>query len=131
VENNVAIATPTTLMIALRTIDNVWKVERRNRNAEAIAERAGHLYNKFVSFLEDMRGLGNRLNQAQAAYQGAMGKLQNGSGNLIRQTEQLKELGAKTSKAVPRGLLPDCTELSVTNEDDGELLPRDSDRDAA
>lgn len=107
VQNNVAIATPTTLMIALRTIENVWKVERRNQNAEAIAERAGHLYGKFVGFIEDMQSLGRRLSQAQSSYIGAMGKLQSGPGNLVGQAEKLKELGAKTTKALPKGLVLD------------------------
>lgn len=114
VQNNVAIATPTTLMIALRTIENVWKVERRNQNAEAIAERAGHLYGKFVGFVEDLQGLGRRLNQAQSSFSNAMGKLQTGPGNLIGQAEKLKELGAKTTKALPKGLILDegISELS-------------------
>ena len=105
VENGVAIATPTTLMIALRTVNNVWQVERRNRNAEAIAERAGRLYDKFVGFLDDMRLVGGRLEQAKASYSGAMGKLSSGSGNILRQVEQLKELGAKTGKSLPPNLL--------------------------
>lgn len=104
---NVAIATPTTLMIALRTVANVWQVERRNRNAEAIAERAGKLYDKFVGFLDDMGDLGNRLQQARKSYDGAMGKLSGGQGNLMRQVEQLKELGAKATRTIPLGLLED------------------------
>lgn len=107
VQNNVAIATPTTLMMALRTIDNVWQVERRNRNAEAIADRAGHLYNKFVGFLEDMQKLGHRLDLAQTSYRGAMGKLHTGNGNLVSQAEKLRELGARTNKALPKGLIVD------------------------
>ena len=106
---NVAIATPTTLMIALRTVANVWQVERRNRNAEAIAERAGKLYDKFVGFLDDMGELGNRLQQARVSYDGAMGKLAGGRGNLVRQVEQLKELGAKTGRTIPPGLLDDVS----------------------
>lgn len=107
VQNNVAIATPTTLMMALRTIDSVWRVERRNRNAEAIAERAGHLYGKFIGFVEDLKSVGQRLGQAQSSYASAMGKLQNGAGNLIGQAEKLKELGARTTKSMPRGMLVD------------------------
>lgn len=100
---NVIIATPTTLALALRTAASVWQDERRNKNAEAIATRAGQLYDKFVGFTEDMRSLGKRLEQAQSTYGEAMGKLTTGSGNLLRQADMLKSLGAKTSKA----LLPD------------------------
>jgi DNA recombination protein RmuC len=115
VSNNVAIATPTTLMIALRTIANVWDVERRNRNADAIAQRAGLLYDKFVGFLDDMTTVGIRLRQASDAHSAAIGKLQSGSGNLIRQVDQLKALGARTgNKPIPAALLdaaaPDARE---------------------
>jgi DNA recombination protein RmuC len=100
VDGNVTIATPTTLMIALRTVANVWQVERRNRNAEAIADRAGKLYEKFAGFLGDMGQLGDRLTNVQKSYSNAMNKLQSGPGNLVRQVEQLKELGARTSKSL-------------------------------
>ena len=76
-------------------------VERRNKNAEAIATRAGQLYDKFVGFTEDMQMLGTRLQQAQSTYVDAMGKLTAGSGNLLRQAEKLKALGAKTGKGLP------------------------------
>lgn len=104
-ESNVTIATPTTLMMALRTVHSVWRVERRNANAEAIAERAGKLYAKFVGFLHDFAQIGDRLTQASDSYQGAMSKLRGGSGNLIWQIETLKQMGAKTTKAIPTALL--------------------------
>ncbi len=111
---NVAILTPTTLMIALRTVESVWQSERRNRNAEEIAGHAGRLYGKFVGFVEDMKALGDRLTQAQDAYQGAMGKLSTGRGNLVRRVEELKKMGAKTGKALPPTLLGDDGEEPST-----------------
>jgi DNA recombination protein RmuC len=115
-ERNVAIATPTTLMLALKTVASLWQVERRNRNADAIAERAGKLYDKFVGFLDDMKSVGERLNQAQASYAGAMDKLSDGKGNLVRQVELLKIMGAKTGKSIPpEHLDSDETEAVVTS----------------
>lgn len=105
VENNVPIATPTTLMIALRTIANLWQVERRNRNADEIAKRAGLLYDKFHGFIGDMQSLGTQLETAQRRYGSAMEKLSEGRGNIVRQVEQLKEMGAKTTKALPAALI--------------------------
>lgn len=104
-ECNVAIATPTTLMIALRTVANVWQVERRNRNAEEIALRAGRAYDKFVGFMEDMKKLGERLEQAQRSYQGAWSKLAEGRGSLTRQLEDLREMGARPKKRLSPALL--------------------------
>jgi DNA recombination protein RmuC len=104
-ENRVAIATPTTLMIALRTVWNVWQIERRNSNAEAIAKRAGDIYRKMVSFCKDMVEVGNRLNQARACHEDAMRKLSTGRENLVLQVERLKRMGAKTTKSLPADLL--------------------------
>jgi DNA recombination protein RmuC len=108
-ENNVAIATPTTLMMALRTVANVWKVERRNRSAEEIAKRAGLMYDKLVGFVEDFQKVGTQLETTHRTYNTALGKLSQGSGNLLRQAELVKDLGARTNKSLPPALLGDET----------------------
>ncbi len=107
VEGSVYIATPTTLMIALRTAANVWHGERRNRNAEEIAARAGKIYDKLLGFVESMDGLGKALGTAHRQYDKAMNQLARGSGNVLRQVEHLKMLGAKTNRSMPGHLLDD------------------------
>lgn len=104
-EKHVAIATPTTLMMALKTIGSLWQIERRNQNAEAIALRAGKLYDKFVGFVGDLKKVGDRLDQAQSSYTSALGKLSSGRGNIVGQIEQLKDMGARSAKALPAELL--------------------------
>lgn len=99
-DKSVMIATPTTLMMALRTIASTWTIERRNRNAEDIANRAGLLYEKVAGFVEAMEGLGRNLGQAQNAYGTAMDRLTRGSGNVLGQVDKLKRLGARTSKSI-------------------------------
>jgi len=106
-DRHITIATPTTLMMALRTVAHVWAVERRNTNAEAIAERAGRLYDKIAGFLENMENVGRRLDQAQAAYGEAFGQLSRGRGNVLAQVETLKDLGAKTTKSLGKDFDPD------------------------
>ncbi len=104
-ENNVAIATPTTLMMALRTVANVWKVERRNRSAEEIARVAGRMYDKLEGFVVDFQKIGTQMDTTRKTYDDAFTKLSQGRGNLLRQAEQLKELGARTNKSLPSALL--------------------------
>ena len=100
-DRDVMIATPTTLMMAMRTVQNLWVIERQNQNAAQIAERAGKLYDKFEGFVKDLDTVGTRLNQAQDAWHGAKSKLVEGPGNVVRQTEMLKRLGAATKKSLP------------------------------
>jgi DNA recombination protein RmuC len=103
-DQKVAIATPTTLTTTIQTIAAMWKVERQNENADAIADRAGKLYDKFVNFAGDLADIGARIAQAGGAYDKALTKL-SGAGGLVRQAEMLKAMGAKTSKSLPQDLL--------------------------
>lgn len=100
----VAIATPTTLTTVMMTVASMWKVERQNRNADNIAARAGKLYDKFAGFMADLQKIGERIEQAQASYAGAINKL-SGAGGLIRQAELLKAMGARSTKSLPQDLI--------------------------
>ena len=117
VENNVPIATPTTLMIALRTIANLWQVERRNRNADEIAKRAGLLYDKFVGYAANLQKLGTHLDRARDSYDESLKQLSTGPGNIVRQIEQLKLMGAKTSKTLPTSLIGEDDDSSDSSPD--------------
>lgn len=99
-ERQVVMVTHTTLMATLRTIHGIWKHERIARNHLEIADRAGKLYEKFVGFTEDLIKVGQQMDQAKRAYSDAMGKLSEGPGNLVRQVEMLKQLGARTNKGI-------------------------------
>lgn len=95
---NIVIVSPTTLIATLRTISSIWKQENQNKNALEIARQGGALYDKFQGFTEDLLSIGKHINNTQSTYQDAMKKLTEGNGNLVRKTEQLKKLGAKTTK---------------------------------
>ncbi|MDK9774957.1 MULTISPECIES: DNA recombination protein RmuC [Vibrio] len=107
-EQNIILVSPTTLLVALRTIDNLWRNERQNENAQLIAERAAKLYDKLRLFVDDMEGLGGALDKANQTYQGAMNKLATGRGNVIRQAESFKQLGVE----VKRPISPDLAQLA-------------------
>ena len=102
---NIVIVSPTTLIATLRTIASIWKQEYQNKNALEIARQSGALYDKFVAFTEDLKNIGKHLDGTQKAYVESMKKLYEGSGNLIRRTENLKKLGAKASKQMDQRLL--------------------------
>ena len=113
-DKKIMIVSPMNLFIALKTIANIWKQEHQNRNVLEIAKQSGALYDKFVGFIEDLKMVGDRMDQAKISYKGAMSKLIEGSGNLVRRAEKIKELGAKTSKQIPQKIL-DRAELDNDN----------------
>lgn len=104
-EKNVVIVSPSTLLATLATIDSVWKQEYQNKNAMEIAARGGALYDKFTLFAESMITIGQRIDQTQQSYDEAMNRLSTGHGNVVRQVEMLRELGAKVSRQIPGGVV--------------------------
>ena len=121
-KHNIAIATPTTLMMALRTVAQVWAVERRNRNAEKIAKRAGLLHDKVAGFVDSMNDVGKALEQARKSYDTAFDRLSRGRGNLLSQVEKLKDLGAAATKSIAA----DTGEHDDGDESDAALPEPDS-----
>jgi DNA recombination protein RmuC len=113
-ERRIVITSPTTLLATLRTVAAIWTQEKRTRNAEMISTEAGKLYEKFVGFTEDLIAIGKKLEGAKEDYDKAMNKLSSGPGNLVRKTEQLKQMGAKAGKSVN----PRLIERSMTDSDE-------------
>lgn len=104
-KNNIVLVSPTTLIATLRTISSIWRQEQQSRNAMEIARQGGLLYDKFVSFHEDLLKVGKHLDESSKVYSEAMKKLHDGKDNLMRKAERLKELGAKTTKNMDGRLL--------------------------
>ncbi len=104
-ERRILLISPTNLIAALRMIANLWRVEYQNKNVQEIARQSGELYDKFVGFLEDLQDIGNKLDATHKAFDASMNKLSSGKGNLIRRVENIRSLGSKTSKEIPRSLL--------------------------
>jgi DNA recombination protein RmuC len=104
-EMNIVIVSPSTLLATLRTIASIWRQENQNKNALEIARQSGALYDKFVGFVEDLVNIGKKIDDSKSSYVDAMKKLTDGSGNLVRRVEKIRQLGAKTSKSLPKPLL--------------------------
>ena len=104
-EKNIVIVTPSTLLATLRTIDSMWNNEKQQKNALEIARQAGSLYDKFYGLLNDLIGIGKKIDASKTDYNAAMKKLFDGSGNLITSVEKLKKMGAKAKKALPENII--------------------------
>ena len=101
---------PTTLLYVIRIVNVLWQQELQARSVRDVMNRGSELYDKFVNFVSDLQAVGKSLRTADMSYANAMRKLSEGRGNLVRQVEMLKQLGIRTSKQIPRGLLDDADE---------------------
>jgi DNA recombination protein RmuC len=109
-DRNVIIVTPTTLLTTMRTVSFLWKQENQKKHVLEIARQSGLLYDKFVAFIDDLKQIGQKLDSAQSAYGDAMNKLNDSrkfGDTLVGRAEKIRELGAKTSKLLPKDLTDD------------------------
>jgi DNA recombination protein RmuC len=97
-DNQIMLVSPTNLLVALRTINNIWQYEYQNQNAKIIADKAAKMYDKLANFVGDMEKIGKNMDTLSNTYENAMSKLSTGRGNLIRQAEAFKTLGVTTTK---------------------------------
>ncbi|HAW33846.1 MAG TPA: DNA recombination protein RmuC, partial [Alphaproteobacteria bacterium] len=104
-KSRIAVTTASSLLPVLRTVQNLWQIERQNKNVLEIAKIGGQLYDKLDGFVRDMEGVDKALKNARSNYDDAMKKLATGRGNAIGLAEKMKTLGAKASKSLPAELI--------------------------
>ena len=111
-DKNIMLVSPSTLLATLRIINNIWRYEDQNKNALIIAKKAGDLLDKFVGFVDALEDVGQKIGKAHESYKTARDRLSKGKGNLVRRTEELKQLGVKAKKELPEGLVVQALEES-------------------
>ena len=104
-DKNVVLVSTSTLLATLSTVSAIWKQEDQKKNVLEIARQAGALYDKFVGLVNDLTGVGKKIDDAKKDYSSAMNKLVDGKGNLITSVERIKKLGAKTKKSLPESII--------------------------
>jgi DNA recombination protein RmuC len=104
-DRGIILVSPSTLMVTLRTIKNLWRYADQNLNAQLIADKAGSLYDQFVLYVEALDDIGRHLDKSREVWDVARKRLVTGRGNLVKRTQELKTLGAKTKKILPDNFL--------------------------
>ncbi len=97
-KKHIAIVTPSTLTVSLRTIYLYWQSEKSSEYALKLFEEAGKLYDKVTVFATTFEKIGAQLQTVQKSYDQAYNQLAKGGGNVLKRVANLKTLGAKTTK---------------------------------
>ena len=121
-DKKIVLVSPSTLLVVLKTIQNIWRFEYQTQNATDIAKKAGDLYDKFCGFIDALKDIGHHLNKANESYETAFSRLTTGRGNLISKAETIKSLGLKTKKELPKDLIEKSTQEHLVFENREEAL---------
>jgi DNA recombination protein RmuC len=128
-EQKILIATPTTLVGLLRTVELGWRQEQIAEQAQEIAAAARELHSRTGSFLEHFAKAGRQLNSATKSFDDAVGSLES---RVMPQLRRIEEMGAASGKEleeprrVDRAVRPILTEelreLEAATEADAPVL---------
>lgn len=119
-DRGIVIVSPTTLLATLRTVHSIWRYEKQNRNAEKIAQEAGKLFDQFARVGESLDELGRQLQRASDSYSETVKRFSSGRGNLVARAENLRKLGARTSKTLPPTFAAADTDTDTDTGEDGD-----------
>lgn len=100
IKKNVILVSPVNIMSNLKTVASLWRLEKQSKNASEMAQKAGAMYDKFVSLVDDIEKLGTNIKRTQSAHDDIVNKISSGKGNLISRSQELRDLGAKTTKVM-------------------------------
>ncbi|RMF14736.1 MAG: DNA recombination protein RmuC [Gammaproteobacteria bacterium] len=115
---NVLVATPTTLLTSLNIVRQLWRYENQNKHMQKLAESAEGVHEKLKTFLKSFEGLKKALVRAMSAYETAEGQLVNGRGNLVKRVHDFKELVPAIKSELPRDYV-EKAELELELIEDG------------
>ncbi|BAZ93746.1 DNA recombination protein rmuC [Thiohalobacter thiocyanaticus] len=121
-EKRIVVVTPTTLLASLRTIANLWSIERQNQNARTLADQASKVYDKLRIFVDKMDRLGNQLATAQKTYDDANNTL-TGSRSLSSSVQKFVDLGVRVKKELPATVV----ETALLDDDDLKAIAQPGD----
>lgn len=130
-DKNIMLVSPSSLMVALRTVETMWRYEKQNANAEKIAISAGRLYDQFTLVATALEEVGTHLHRATESHNTVFKRLSEGRGNVLKRIEDIKKLGAKTSKQLPgatHAMLNNDSELDVAEHAPLEKIEEDAER---
>lgn len=119
-KTNVVITGPTTLMITLKLIAQIWRREHENNNAEVIADKAGRMYDQVALIVEAMVDAQRKLGGVSESFDLALKRLKEGRGNLVGRVEELRKLGAKINKQLSAAIVEQALTEDDQEEDEGQ-----------
>jgi len=98
VDNNVVIATPTTLITLLKAVAYGWRQEQLAENAQKISRLGQELYDRLRVLADHMNKMGRGLNSAMNSYNSAVSSMER---RVLVSARKFKDLGSSTSAELP------------------------------
>ena len=90
----VIIVGPSTLVMCMKLVESIWKLEKQNKNSKEIAEIAGGMYDQIVKTLNLLDKTETTISKSLESIEISKNYIMNGRGSLYNKADKMKELGA-------------------------------------
>ncbi len=97
-KKGVILVSPSNMMMALQLANNLWHVEKQNKNVQKIVDKAYSLYTKVSNFQDSFEKVSEKIESLGKTFEEARKQLYSGRGAVIKQVKGLTELGVNVSK---------------------------------
>ena len=97
-QKQIIIVGPSTLIMCMKLIESIWKLEKQNKNSTEIANLAGQMYDQIVKSINTLEDSQKNLIKATDSVSNAKKYIKDGRGSLYNKAEEMRKLGANNKK---------------------------------
>ena len=95
-QKQVIIVGPSTLILCMKLVESIWKLEKQNKNSKEIAEIAGGMFDQITKSINLLEKTENNIQKALENIVQSKNYIKDGRGSLFSRANKMKELGANT-----------------------------------
>ena len=99
-QKQIIIVGPSTLVMCMKLVESIWRIEKQNKNAKQISEIAGGMFDQIVKSLNLIDKTDEQISKSLDNLRQTKNYLKDGRGSLFDKANQMKSLGAKTSQNI-------------------------------
>ena len=97
-QKQIIIVGPSTLIMCMKLIESIWKLEKQNKNSTEIANLAGQMYDQIIKSINTLEDSEKSLVKATDSVSNAKKYIKDGRGSLYNKAEEMRKLGANNKK---------------------------------
>ena len=95
-QRQVIVVGPSTLIMCMKLVESIWRLEKQNKNSKEVAEIAGGMFDQIAKTLNLLDKTEASMIKSAENINQTKKYIKDGKGTLLSRANKMKELGAKT-----------------------------------
>ena len=95
-QRQIIVVGPSTLIMCMKLVESIWRLEKQNKNSKEVAEIAGGMFDQIAKTLNLLDKTEASMIKSAENINQTKKYIKNGKGSLLSRANKMKELGAKT-----------------------------------